>query len=30
MIELGHSMIIICYSTKIMKKCYDERRYQMI
>lgn len=30
LLQLGHSMIMICSHTKIMKMCYDERNYKRI
>jgi len=30
LIQLGHSMIIICFSTRVLKGCYDERRYKNV
>jgi hypothetical protein len=30
LLQLGHSIIMICEHTKIMKSCYDERSYKKI
>lgn len=30
LLQLGHSIVMICDHTKIMKSCYDDRNYKKI
>jgi hypothetical protein len=30
LLQLGHSIVMICDHTKIMKSCYDDRSYKKI